>query len=63
MSILFAENAPAADPKAILVFGDSLSEGFLLKHSEVYPALLAKKLRAGGPELFSDQRERHRRYN
>src|SRR4051812_14548712 len=37
-----------AEPKAILVFGDSLSEGFMLKHSEAYPALLAKKLRAVG---------------
>ena len=48
MSLIFAENAPAAEPKAILVFGDSLSEGFMLKHSEAYPALLAKKLRAAG---------------
>ena len=48
MSLVFAESAPAAEPKAILVFGDSLSEGFMLKHSEAYPALLAKKLRAAG---------------
>src|SRR5947208_17199917 len=48
MSLLFAERAPAAEPKTILVFGDSLSEGFMLKHSEAYPALLAKKLRAEG---------------
>ena len=48
MSLAFAEHAPAAQPKAILVFGDSLSEGFMLKHSEAYPALLAKKLRAAG---------------
>jgi acyl-CoA thioesterase-1 len=48
MSLVFAEHAPAAEPKAILVFGDSLSEGFMLKHSEAYPALLAKKLRAAG---------------
>jgi acyl-CoA thioesterase-1 len=45
-SLVFAEHAPAAESKAILVFGDSLSEGFMLKHSEAYPALLAKKLRA-----------------
>lgn len=39
----------AAEPaKSILVFGDSLSEGFMLKHSEAYPALLAKKLHAAG---------------
>jgi acyl-CoA thioesterase-1 len=48
MSIVFGQYAPAAEPKAILVFGDSLSEGFMLKHSEAYPALLAKKLRAAG---------------
>jgi len=47
-SIAFGQPAPAAEPKAILVFGDSLSEGFMLKHSEAYPALLAKKLRAAG---------------
>ena len=34
--------------KAILVLGDSLSEGFSLKSSEAYPALLANKLRAAG---------------
>src|SRR5437762_12660923 len=48
MSLGFAEHAPAAETKTILVFGDSLSEGFMLKHSEAYPALLAKKLRAEG---------------
>jgi hypothetical protein len=32
--------------KTILVFGDSLSDGFLLKRSEAYPALLIEKLRA-----------------
>ena len=34
--------------KTILVFGDSLSDGFMLRRSEAYPALLAKKLRAAG---------------
>jgi acyl-CoA thioesterase-1 len=48
MSIVFGQHLPAAEPKAILVFGDSLSEGFILKHSEAYPALLAKKLHAAG---------------
>src|SRR4029078_4254695 len=48
MSLAFAEHAPAAEPRSILVFGDSLSEGFMLRHSEAYPALLAKKLRAAG---------------
>jgi acyl-CoA thioesterase-1 len=34
--------------KRILVLGDSLSEGFQLRHSEAYPALLIEKLRAAG---------------
>jgi acyl-CoA thioesterase I len=45
LSIPVSAGAPA---KAILVFGDSLSDGFRLKRSETYPALLAKKLRAAG---------------
>jgi len=48
ISLVFAERAPAADTKTILVFGDSLSDGFMLKRSEAYPDLLAKKLRAAG---------------
>ena len=48
MSLVFAEHAPAAETKTILVFGDSLSDGFMLKRSEAYPALLATKLRAAG---------------
>src|SRR5947207_7744945 len=48
MSLVFAEHAPAAETKTVLVFGDSLSDGFMLKRSEAYPALLAKKLRAAG---------------
>ncbi|MGE5209419.1 MAG: arylesterase [Alphaproteobacteria bacterium] len=44
--VVLAENAIAAGTKTILVFGDSLSDGFMLKRSEAYPALLAKKLRA-----------------
>jgi acyl-CoA thioesterase I len=48
MSLFSVEHARAAGPKAILVFGDSLSGGFMLKSSEAYPALLAKKLRAVG---------------
>jgi acyl-CoA thioesterase-1 len=46
--LVFVEHAPAAESKAILVFGDSLSGGFMLKSSEAYPALLAKKLRSAG---------------
>src|SRR5207247_11025826 len=48
MSLVFAEHAPAAQLKTILVFGDSLSDGFMLKRSQAYPALLAKKLRSAG---------------
>ena len=48
MSLVFAEHIPAAETRTILVFGDSLSDGFMLKRSEAYPALLAKKLRAAG---------------
>lgn len=34
--------------KTILVLGDSLSDGFQLRRSEAYPALLVNKLRAAG---------------
>jgi acyl-CoA thioesterase-1 len=47
-SILFAQAISAAQTKTILVFGDSLADGFMLKRSEAYPALLAKKLHAAG---------------
>src|SRR5436190_14001684 len=46
--LVFAEHAPAAQPKSILAFGDSLSDGFMLKRSAAYAALLAKKLHAAG---------------
>ena len=42
------QSLQASPPKAILVFGDSLSDGFMLQRSEAYPALLAKKLQAAG---------------
>ena len=48
LSMTPAQLASAAQPKSILVFGDSLSDGFMLQRSEAYPALLAKKLRAAG---------------
>jgi acyl-CoA thioesterase-1 len=48
VSIVFAQPVTATETKTILVFGDSLSDGFMLKRSEAYPALLAKKLRAAG---------------
>ena len=47
MPLIFAEHSPAA-AKTILVFGDSLSDGFMLRRSEAYPVLLAKKLRVAG---------------
>src|ERR1700736_2490035 len=50
LSIWCARSAGAAQRdslqmKTILVLGDSLSEGFNLKPSEAYPALLTDKLR------------------
>ena len=51
LSIVAAQPAAAAEKKAILVFGDSLSDGFMLQRSEAYPALLAKKLDAAGLNL------------
>jgi len=52
-SIFFAQFAStsllnAGEMKRVLVLGDSLSDGFGLKRSEAYPALLANKLRAAG---------------
>ena len=48
LSAILAQAACAAEMKTILVFGDSLSDGFMLQRSEAYPALLAKKLHAAG---------------
>jgi acyl-CoA thioesterase I len=48
LSMAVAQPAAAAEKKAILVFGDSLSDGFMLQRSEAYPALLTKKLQAAG---------------
>jgi len=48
LSIVAAQPAAAAEKKTILVFGDSLSDGFTLQRSQAYPALLAKKLDAAG---------------
>ena len=47
-SLLYAPLLHSEPPRTILVFGDSLSDGFMLKRSEAYPALLSKKLRAAG---------------
>jgi acyl-CoA thioesterase-1 len=46
--ILSIPTFAAAPAKTVLVFGDSLSDGFMLKRSEAYPALLARKLQAAG---------------
>ena len=56
LSILCAHAASSATPtssgmKTILVLGDSLSDGFQLKRSEAYPALIANKLRDAGLNL------------
>jgi acyl-CoA thioesterase-1 len=53
LSILCPPTAPAvrndsSHMKTIFVFGDSLSDGFQLKRSQAYPALLLDKLRADG---------------
>ena len=56
LSILCVRAAWSATPtssgmKTILVLGDSLSDGFQLKRSEAYPALIANKLRDAGLNL------------
>ena len=48
LPMVLAQVTSAAGMKSILVFGDSLSDGFMLQRSEAYPALLAKKLHAAG---------------
>ena len=53
LSLLCAQSGHAAGPelprmKTIFVFGDSLSDGFLLKRTQAYPALLLDKLRDAG---------------
>jgi acyl-CoA thioesterase I len=56
LSILSAPSDQAARDdssrmKTIFVFGDSLSDGFQLKRSQAYPALLLDKLRQAGLEF------------
>jgi acyl-CoA thioesterase-1 len=48
LATIYAQVASAADTKSVFVFGDSLSDGFMLQRSEAYPALLAEKLHAAG---------------
>src|SRR5438309_6174816 len=53
LSLLCAQSGHAAGPdlprmKTIFVFGDSLSDGLLLKRTQAYPALLLDKLRDAG---------------
>jgi acyl-CoA thioesterase I len=55
MSILHATAVRARDSSAmkrIVVFGDSLSAGYLLKQSQAWPMLLADKLRGAGLNNF-----------
>src|SRR5437899_9381211 len=47
-STVLAQVASAAEMKTIIVFGDTLSDGFMLQRTEAYPDLLAKKLQAAG---------------
>lgn len=46
--IALVSGVSASPIKRILVFGDSLSDGYGLKRSQAYPALLAAKLDAAG---------------
>src|SRR5262245_13181727 len=46
--LLFLEHATAPVTKTLPLLGDRLADGFMLKRSEAYPAVLAKKLRAAG---------------
>jgi acyl-CoA thioesterase-1 len=46
--IALTPGVSASPIKRILVFGDSLSDGYGLKRSQAYPALLAAKLDAAG---------------
>jgi acyl-CoA thioesterase-1 len=48
LSTMVTQLTSAAEAKSIFVFGDSLSDGFMLPRSEAYPAVLAKKLHAAG---------------
>ena len=53
LSLLCGQFGHAAGPdpsrmKTIFVFGDSLSDGFQLKRTQAYPALILEKLRAAG---------------
>jgi acyl-CoA thioesterase I len=50
LSLSFVQMASPSGMKRILVFGDSLSEGFGLAPNKAYPVLLAAKLRADGLE-------------
>lgn len=56
LSILHASRDPGRDSSAnmkrIVVFGDSLSEGFMLKHRQAWPMLLADKLHDAGLTNF-----------
>ena len=46
LPIVVAQSAAASPMKRILIFGDSLSEGFMLQRGQAYAMLLVDKLRA-----------------
>jgi acyl-CoA thioesterase-1 len=48
---IYAVRHDSSPMKTILVLGNSLSDGFRLKRTEAYPALLIDKLRAAGLEF------------
>lgn len=43
-----AQTKVSADPKKLLVLGDSLTEGYGIAQAAAYPALLEKKIKASG---------------
>ena len=48
LTSVLAAKSDSSRTKTILVFGDSLSDGFMLPRTQAYPALLISKLRAAG---------------
>jgi hypothetical protein len=52
---IYAARSDSSRMKTIFVFGDSLSDGFQLKRSQAYPALLLDKLIAKFAIVISPQ--------
>lgn len=44
LTVFFSLNVFAADPKRLVIIGDSITEGYGIPHSEAYPAVLQKML-------------------